>query len=51
MIGPGRIIGEMKEQIKDAILDGEIKNDREEALRLLQEIAKKKGILKTEYNP
>ena len=48
---PGRIIGEMKEQIKDAILDGEIKNDREEALRLLQEIAKKKGILKTEYNP
>jgi poly(A) polymerase len=48
---PGRIIGEMKEQIKEAILEGEIKNDREEALRLLQEIAKKRGILKTELNP
>ncbi len=43
---PGRIIGEIKEQIKEAILEGEIKNDREEALTLLTEIARKKGILK-----
>ncbi len=48
---PGRIIGELKEQIKEAILDGEIKNDREEALQLLNRIAKSKGILKTELNP
>ena len=48
---PGRIIGEIKEQIKDAILDGAIKNDRGEALALLQEIAQKKGILKTESKP
>ncbi len=48
---PGRIIGEMKEQIKEAILDGEIRNDREEALQLLNKIAKSKGILKTELNP
>jgi len=48
---PGPIIGEIKEQIKEAILEGEIKNDREEALTLLYSIARKKGILKTEFNP
>ena len=46
-----RIIGDIKEQIKEAILEGEIKNDREEALSLLTKIARNKGILKTEFNP
>ena len=41
---PGRIIGEIKERIKDAILDGEIKNDKEEALVLLRKIAAEKGL-------
>ncbi len=41
---PGRIIGELKERIKDAILDGEIRNDREEALGLLRRIAAEKGL-------
>ncbi|HEY9489161.1 MAG TPA: HD domain-containing protein, partial [Chryseosolibacter sp.] len=44
---PGRIIGELKEQIKEAILEGEIKNDREEALQLLRRIATEKGLLET----
>ncbi len=44
-ITPGRIIGEIKEQIKEAILEGEIRNDREEALQLLQKIAKEKGLV------
>ncbi len=48
---PGPIIGEIKEHIKEAILEGQIKNDRDEALTLLTEIARKKGILKTELNP
>lgn len=43
-IPPGRIIGEIKEQIKEAILEGEIKNDREEALLLLRKIADEKGL-------
>jgi poly(A) polymerase len=43
-----RIIGELKEEIKDAILDGKIRNDREEALQLLTEIAKRRGILSVE---
>ena len=47
---PGRIIGEIKEEIKEAILEGVIKNDRTEAIALLTEIARKKGILKTEIN-
>jgi poly(A) polymerase len=42
---PSRIIGEIKEQIKEAILEGEIKNDREEALVLLEKIAKERGIV------
>jgi putative nucleotidyltransferase with HDIG domain len=41
---PSRIIGDLKEKIKDAILEGEIRNDREEALSLLLRIAKEKGL-------
>lgn len=41
---PSRIIGEIKEQIKEAILEGEIRNDREEAFQLLKKIVKEKGI-------
>jgi poly(A) polymerase len=44
-IPPGRVIGEMKEQIKEAILEGEIKNDREEAMALLMKIAQEKGLV------
>lgn len=43
-ISPSRVIGEMKEQIKEAILEGEIRNDREEALQLLFKIAAQKGL-------
>lgn len=43
-IPPSRIVGEIKEQIKEAILEGEIRNDREEALELLKKIAKQKGL-------
>lgn len=44
-IPPGRVIGEIKEQIKEAILEGEIRNDREEALKLLNKIAMEKGLI------
>jgi poly(A) polymerase len=43
---PSRIVGDIKEQIKEAILEGEIRNDREEALTLLMKIAKEKGLVK-----
>lgn len=43
---PGRIIGEIKDRIKEAILEGEISNDREEALSLMWKIAREKGIAK-----
>jgi poly(A) polymerase len=49
---PGsRIIGDIKEQIKEAILEGEIKNSREEALELLMKIAKEKGLINQNVNP
>ena len=48
---PGsRIIGDIKEQIKEAILEGEIKNSREEALKLLMKIAKEKGLINQNVN-
>jgi len=46
-----RIIGDIKEQIKEAILEGEIKNSREEALELLMKIAKEKGLINQNVNP
>lgn len=42
-IPPGRVIGEMKDAIKEAILDGHIRNNREEAMDLLMNIARQKG--------
>ncbi len=45
-IQPGRIIGEIKEQIKEAILDGKIRNNREEAYQLMLDIAAEKGLTK-----
>jgi poly(A) polymerase len=43
-IPASKIIGDIKEQIKEAILEGEIRNDREEALQLLHRIALEKGL-------
>lgn len=45
---PSRIIGDIKEQIKESILDGIIRNDREEALQLLRKIAREKGLKEVE---
>jgi tRNA nucleotidyltransferase/poly(A) polymerase len=47
---PGPIVGEIKEQIKDAILDGVIRNDREEAIQFMIQVAQKKGIPVTQLN-
>lgn len=41
---PGRTVGILKNAIKEAILDGVIPNDREAALRLLMEEARKLGL-------
>jgi putative nucleotidyltransferase with HDIG domain len=42
---PSRIVGDIKEEIKEAILEGDIKNDRDEALSLLMQIAKRRGLV------
>ncbi len=47
---PGRIIGEIKEEIREAILEGVIKNDRDEAWQLMMKIAQQKGLTKPELN-
>lgn len=43
-IPPGRIVGELKEEVKEAILDGRIANDRSQAVDLLREIAEARGL-------
>lgn len=43
-LSPGRLVGELKEQIKESILEGVIRNDRDEALALLERLAGEKGL-------
>lgn len=43
---PSRIVGDIKAEIKDAILDGKIANDYNEAYALMEEIALRNGLKK-----
>ena len=47
-IGPCRVIGEIKEVIKNAILDGEIPNEYEAAYALMERLAAERGLEKRE---
>lgn len=44
-IPPGRIVGDLKDKIKEAILEGEIRNDRTEALTMLARLAEEHGLI------
>ena len=44
-IGPCREIGDIKTAIKDAILDGDIENEREQAYGLMLKLGKEKGLV------
>lgn len=41
---PGRVVGEIKEDIKEAILEGRIKNNKVEALGYMYKLASDKGL-------
>lgn len=43
-IEPSKLIGDLKNDIKEAILEGEIKNDYNEAYELLMKLADEKGL-------
>ncbi|SNS25220.1 tRNA nucleotidyltransferase/poly(A) polymerase [Belliella buryatensis] len=43
-LDPSRIIGDLKEEIKEAILEGIIQNNKEEALQLLYHLAEQRGL-------
>ncbi|HCP41365.1 MAG TPA: tRNA nucleotidyltransferase [Cryomorphaceae bacterium] len=45
-IGPSRVIGEIKEVLKEAILEGRIPNEKQAALDLMEEVAQKLGLTK-----
>lgn len=45
-IKPSSVIGEIKTIIKDAIMEGLIENDYNQAYKLMEEIAKQKGIVR-----
>jgi poly(A) polymerase len=46
-LAPCNLVGELKTQIKDAILDGVIPNDHDAAFEFLLKTAEEKGILKS----
>ena len=43
-IPPGRVVGEIKEEIKEAILDGRIANDYDQAYAMMEELARQHGL-------
>jgi tRNA nucleotidyltransferase/poly(A) polymerase len=43
-MSPCKLVGEIKEQLREAILEGQVKNDREAALKFMLKIAESKGI-------
>ncbi len=43
-IPPSRVVGEIKEEIKEAILDGRIANDYEQAYAMMEELALRHGL-------
>ncbi len=50
-LSPSKIIGEIKEEIKEAILEGKIQNNPEAARQLMFEIAREKGLAPVDHNP
>lgn len=50
-IGPSRPIGDIKERIKNAIIEGEIHNDRQEAYLYMLPIAKEMGLVRINELP
>ncbi|WP_462249921.1 CCA tRNA nucleotidyltransferase [Ekhidna sp.] len=46
-IKPSKIIGDIKNEIKDAILDGRIKNEENEAFQLMLQLGEKHGLKPT----
>ena len=47
-ISPSRLVGEIKNEIKEAILEGKIKNDEDEAFNLMLEIGAEMGLKASE---
>ena len=45
---PCRAVGEIKERIKNAILDGEIRNDYDEAYALMERLVAERGLTKAQ---
>ncbi|UCS91493.1 CCA tRNA nucleotidyltransferase [Echinicola marina] len=45
---PSKTVGEIKEEIKEAILEGQIENNKEQAIQLMFKLAEAKGISKKE---
>lgn len=50
-IGPSRPVGELKARIKNAIIEGEIHNDRDEAYRYMLAAAGEMGLVQVNGLP
>ena len=44
-VSPSKLVGEIKDEIKEAILEGKIGNNFDEAFKLMKDIGSKKGLI------
>jgi putative nucleotidyltransferase with HDIG domain len=49
-VRPSKVIGEIKDQIKESILEGHIPNNRDDAWKLMLELGEEKGLTKVDKN-
>jgi hypothetical protein len=45
---PSKVVGELKHEIREAILDGKIRNEMDEALPFLLELGRGRGLVAVE---
>jgi putative nucleotidyltransferase with HDIG domain len=48
-VPPSRVVGDIKDEIKDAILEGKISNNFDEAFALMKALGSKKGLIQHEH--
>ena len=49
-IPPSKVVGELKDALKEAVLDGKIRNEYQSAITFILELGKKRGLIPDDSN-